>query len=79
METFFTEPSTKQSRDEYPQVCNQRLKDTPSSGMTGSIFSEQISLINNDKDLIIKYWWPYTGDANMEEYRSYFEFFHQEL
>ena len=73
MKTSFTEPSTKPSR------INQRLKDTPSSGMTNSIFSEQISLSNNDKDLIIKYWWPHTGDANMEEYRSYFEFLRQEL
>jgi hypothetical protein len=47
--------------------------------MTCSIFSEQFSLTRDDKFLIIESWWPNVGSANIDDYQSYFGFFHLEL
>jgi hypothetical protein len=47
--------------------------------MKSTIFSKNLSLSEDEKVSIIKCCWPGAHSTNVDDYRSYFGFFHQEL
>jgi hypothetical protein len=47
--------------------------------MTSVIFSKGFSLSDNDKVSIVQCCWPDASNTNVDDYKSYFGFFHQEL
>jgi hypothetical protein len=47
--------------------------------MKSTIFSKNLSLSEDEKVSIIKCCWPGARSTNVDDYRSYFGFFYQEL